>query len=478
MKRFLHLMLVFFPIFSGLQVVVSASAASTVTSVTSRCVVSGTTNTIHKTLSDGANDTIEVPANWNRTLLLYSHGYIFGGPLQNPGQAAPDDTTAEKLLTEGYALAGSSFSANGWAVKQAFQDQIDLLNYFDSTCGTPKRTIAWGDSMGGMITAGLVQWYPHRFAGALPMCGLLSGSLGMFNLQLDGLFALNFLLAGGKLQMANFTNAGDTMKQAQSFLDNAQNMPLGKARIALIASLEDFPGSPTIQPPDPSSYDGREVNQYHSYDSHLVFDISAQAQVEQVAGGNDTWTAGVNFSDQFKKSSNHDEVVSLYAKAGKSSQLQTDLRTLDNANKKTPVYADKQAVHYMEHNVVYNGKLTVPVLTMHTIGDDLVFVQVEQAYAQAVKKAGYSAMLRQVFVNRGGHCNFTSGEQLAAMHTLIDCLNKGGKWGNYDPNKDSKRLNLEASSYGSPSAFLAYTPKPFLRPFADPPGGTDIVPKI
>ncbi len=118
---------------------------------------------------------------------------------------------------------------------------------------------------------------------------------------------------------------------------------------------------------------------------------------------------------------------------------------------------------------------------MHTTGDDLVFVQVEQAYAQAVKKAGYSAMLRQVFVNRGGHCNFTSGEQLAAMHTLIDCLNKGGKWGNYDPNKDIKQLNLKASGYGqqyngTPPAFLAYTPKPFLRPFSDPPGGTGSIP--
>ena len=279
------------------------------------------------------------------------------------------------------------------------QDQIDLLNYFDKTCGTPQRTIAWGDSMGGVVTAGLAQLYPHRFAGALPMCGLSSGRQGMFNLQLDGLFALNFLLAGGKLQMANFTNAGDTMKQAQSFLDNAQNIPLGKARIALIASWKIYTVLLRYSLPTLLVMMGGEFNRYHSYDSHLVFDISAQAQVEQVAGGNDTWTAGVNFSDRFKKSSNHDEVVSLYAKAGKSSQLQTDLRTLDNANKKTPVYADKQAVHYMEHNVVYNGKLTVPVLTMHTIGDDLVFVQVEQAYAQAVKKAGYSAMLRQVFVN-------------------------------------------------------------------------------
>jgi pimeloyl-ACP methyl ester carboxylesterase len=399
--------------------------------------------------------------------------------LQNPGGDAPDSNTAGELLGEGYALAGSSYSKNGWAVEQAFQNQINLLNDFDATCGMPLRTIAWGDSMGGLVTAGLAQLYPQRFAGALPMCGLLSGSVGLFNLQLDGLFALNFLLAEGKLQMNRFTNAGATLDLAQKSLDNAQNTALGKARIALIASLEDTPGLSTIQPSDPSSYDAQEVNQYHTIQGHLVFDTLAQAQVEQVAGGSDTWTAGVKFANQFNNSSNHNEVVSLYTEAGMSSQLQKDLSTLDDINSKTPVYADKQAVSYMDRYIVFNGKLAIPVLTMHTIGDNLVFVQVEQAYAQAAKNAGSSSMLRQLFVDRPGHCNFTSGEKLAAIHTLIDSINRKEKWGTYDPNKDFAQLNLKASSYGSqyndkPPAFLAYIPSPFLTPLADFPGGAGI----
>ncbi len=480
MKRLVHLIVVFFAIFSSLKATVSVSATGTVTPINGKCIITGMTNTMHFTDKDGSNDTIEVPKNWNGTLILYSHGYVFASPmLQNPGGDAPDLNTAGELLGEGYALAGSSYSKNGWAVEQAFQNQINLLNDFDATCGMPLRTIAWGDSMGGLITAGLAQLYPQRFAGALPMCGLLSGGMGLFNLQLDGLFALNFLLAGGKLQMNRFANAGATLKQAQDSLDNAQNTVLGRARIALIASLEDIPGLSTIQPSDPSSFDAQEVNQYHTIQGHLVFDTLAQAQVEQVAGGSDTWTAGVKFANQFNNSSNRDEVVSLYTEAGMSSQLQQDLSTLDNINSRTPVYADKQAVSYMDHYIVFNGKLAIPVLTMHTIGDNIVFVQVEQAYAQAVKNAGSSLMLRQVFVDRPGHCNFTPGEKLAAVHTLIDCLNNGGKWGNNDPNKNSMQLNLKASGYGSqynptPPAFLAYTPSPFLTPLADFPGGAGI----
>lgn len=98
-------------------------------------------------------------------------------PLLNPAPDAPDPLTEAELLREGYALAGSSYSQNGWALQQAFHDDFTLLNYFTQTCGHPVRTVAWGDSMGGMITAGLAQLDPRRFAGALPMRGLLSGSV-------------------------------------------------------------------------------------------------------------------------------------------------------------------------------------------------------------------------------------------------------------------------------------------------------------
>ncbi len=143
MRRFAHLVLIFLPIFSGWTVAIPASA-SKVASVSRKCITSGTTNTMHKTMPKGANDTIEVPANWNGTLIVYNHGFVGdSSPLLNPGPDAPDGATAGKLLAEGYALAGTSFSKNGWVAQQDMQDQIDLLNYFNATCGTPKFTITW-----------------------------------------------------------------------------------------------------------------------------------------------------------------------------------------------------------------------------------------------------------------------------------------------------------------------------------------------
>ena len=81
-----------------------------------------------------------------------------------------------------------------------------MLDVFESMFGTPPQTIAWGHSLGGMITAGLVQQFPARFSGALPMCGVLSGTGGLLNQSLDSAFAFNTLLAGGALQVVNITN--------------------------------------------------------------------------------------------------------------------------------------------------------------------------------------------------------------------------------------------------------------------------------
>jgi Prolyl oligopeptidase family len=115
-------------------------------------------------LKDGATYLIEVPANWNGTLFLYSHGYVVPGS-SNPAQDIGDPVTRFFMLSNGYALAGSSYATTGWAIHEALPDQIDVLEKFERVFGHPKRTIAWGHSLGGIITAGLIQRHPRRFDG-------------------------------------------------------------------------------------------------------------------------------------------------------------------------------------------------------------------------------------------------------------------------------------------------------------------------
>lgn len=423
------------------------------------------------TLQDGATYVIDVPASWNGTLLLYSHGYVAPGS-QNPAEDAGDPITGAYMLAAGYALAGSSYASTGWAVQQAIPDQIATLQVFQTAVGTPTTTIAWGHSLGGMITAGLVQEYPTQFQGALPMCGVVAGGVGLWNEALDGAFVFNTLVAGDALQVVNITNPTLNFEAAESFLAAAQSSSQGQARIALAAAMGDEPGwyDPLSPEPSPTDYTTREANQFNWF-ANVVFPFmfALRAELEARAGGNPSWNTGVNYAAQLKKSVNNAEVQALYAAAGLS--LDADLATLKGASR---ISANSGAEQYLIQNIIYNGQLPIPVLTLHTTGDGLVPVEDEQAYMKTAKEAGDPTSLHEVFVHRAGHCEFTPAETIVAFQALATRM-ASGKW----KGLSASTLNNEAAALGpefnvlevngqivqvSP-AYEKYMSPMFLRPF-------------
>ena len=183
----------------------TASTAGAASASPSTCGGSGSMTTTNGKLADGATYLIQCPSGaWNGTLYLYSHGYVTPGSA-NPAQDAGDPVTAAWMLGHGYALAGSSYAGTGWAIAQALPDQINTLNAFGSLYGQPQTTVAWGHSLGGIITAGLIQDYPKRFDAALPMCGVLSGGVATWNTALDAEFAFQKLIDPA-VQIVNITN--------------------------------------------------------------------------------------------------------------------------------------------------------------------------------------------------------------------------------------------------------------------------------
>src|SRR6266853_3939449 len=195
-----------------------ASVAILVLSVVGRARAQTGVTTHSGSLADGATYLIEVPANWNGTLFLYSHGYVVPGSA-NPAQNVGDPFTRFFMLSNGYALAGSSYSTTGWAIHEALPDQIAVLDLFNHTVGHPKRTIAWGHSLGGIITAGLIQRFPDRFDAALPMCGVLAGGVGTWNQALDAEFAFKMLVGfGSGLQLVDITHPGTNLVISEQLL--------------------------------------------------------------------------------------------------------------------------------------------------------------------------------------------------------------------------------------------------------------------
>ncbi len=422
--------------------------------------------------ADGATYLIQVPSNWNGTLVLYSHGYVVPG-FPNPAEDVGDPITGAYLLANGYALAGSSYATTGWAIQHALPDQIKVLDTFKTRVGTPTRTIAWGHSLGGMVTAGLVQRYPARFDAALPMCGVVAGGVGTWNQALDSAFAFDVLLgANSGLQVVNITNPNKNIDIAEGLLADAQKTAKGKARIALTAALDDTPGwyDPLSPEPSPTDYVTQEANQYlwlANIDFPFAFDF--RAELEDRAGGNPSWNNGVDYEKQLKNSVDYPEVQALYQKASLS--LDEDIQALNNSAR---IKAKQSSVAYLEHNIIFDGQIHIPVLTLHTKGDGLVVVEDESAYKDVVDEEHDGALLRQLFVHRAGHCEFTPAETVVAFQALISRLDTG-KW----PGLGSAVLNNTAKGLGStfnvlsvngkevhvPPAYFKFQPAVFLRPF-------------
>lgn len=423
-------------------------------------------------LADGATYLIEVPANWNGTLFLYSHGYVVPGSA-NPAMDAGDPVTRFFMLASGFALAGSSYATTGWAIQQALPDQIAVLDVFHRMVGKPKRTIAWGHSLGGIITAGLVQRNPERFDAALPMCGVLSGGVATWNTALDGEFAFGTLVAAGSgLQLVNISDPLGNLTLAEALAAAAEATPQGRARLALSAALSDLPGWFTPTSPEPAANDfaDQQINQFlwqSQVDFPFVF--AFRAELEARAQGNVSWNTFVDYRKQLERSVDRDEVKALYLAAGLD--LDTDLDALNSAAR---ISADPEAVRYVEKNIIFDGKIHIPVLTMHTTGDGLVVVENEQAYKDVVDDVGNGRLLRQTFVSRAGHCAFTPAETVAAVETLLNRLDSG-EWRAVDATDLNNvagalgpAFNIFATSAGVvpvPPAFVEFEPAPYLRPF-------------
>ncbi|MDP9792362.1 dienelactone hydrolase [Catenuloplanes nepalensis] len=395
-----------------------------------------TTDPVHVEglLPGGATYVFDVPARWNRTVLLYSHGYVPRGA-PNPAQNSPGAAARTALLEDGYALIGSSYASAGWTLEQALPDQIATLDAFTARFGTARRTVAWGTSLGGMITTGLLERYGHRFTGGLAMCGLQQGGVANWNNTLDPLFALRTLLLPGSdvplVRLPDQATAASSIAALSAALGTAQDTPLGRARATLAAALHNI--SPA------------------ALGITIHVGLSWRQEAESRAGGNMSWNTGVDYRRLLTRSAFRDEVLAMYRDAGAS--VEADLATLDAAPR---ISADPWAVRYIARNISFTGRLDVPLLTIHTTGDELVPVQVQAAYRDTVTRAGRLPLLRQAFVDRAGHCTFTTGEMLAALRTVERRL-----------DATPAALNDLASALDPAAvpAFIRYRPAPYPRLF-------------
>ncbi len=431
-------------------------ALATVVSAAGVFAADGGALQITGTTSSGAAWVADVPSHWNGTVLLWSRGY---SPAIPPPSNAPA-TVRDALLARGYALLGSAYSAAGWSLQEAVPDQLATLDAFESRIGKPRRVLAWGTSMGGLVSVALTEQQPQRIHGGLALCSSIGGSVGMMNMALDGAFAFKTLIAPhSAIRLVDTRDDRANARLVSDALLDAQATATGRARIALAGVLA---GIPTwTQGTEAPAADDVDAQQAQIAQSFVVGVFLPRADQEARAGGNASWNTGVDYVQQLNRAGRHALVEALYAKA--NLDLGADLRRLNAAPR---IASQPHAVDYMLKNYTPSGRLKAPVLALQTVGDGMTSPSLQPAYIDLATARSGATMVASIWSERAGHCNFPQAELLVSILALDDRV-LTGRW-----NADTDALNARARDLGlpEPAKFTTHTPPPMLRPCPDVDG--------
>ena len=321
----------------------------------------------------GASYRIDIPAHWNRNLIVFYHGYALA-PLEFHADEAISPMF-QPMLDEGYAVLQSGYSAGGWAVEQGYADTEALRGYFGTKYGAPKRNFVMGMSMGGTLTVMTIEQKPDVYAGALSLCGALEPSdrLMQRDLALRAAFDVYFPDVLGPLAPAAQASAADERNIAAA---------LAKKPQATQALLRWYGAADAYNLPGVITFVGYEIGEL-------------QRRAHGMPVGN---------ADLIYVGSGDDAVLNAGTKRYR---------------------ADAKAAQYLARWYTPSGKLLKPLLALHDSGDPLVPANSANEYALATTRAGHGDNFAQQYVDREGHCVFTPREIGQAFDELMQWVDNG-----------------------------------------------------
>ena len=348
----------------------------------------------------GANYKLRVPEGWNGTLIVYAHG--FRDKADGPGEtdnvsaeAAPGGELFEDaLLSMGYAVAGSAYKDNGWAVREGIADTHDLTQFFAREVGEPTRTILWGFSMGSVVTYKSAELYPNLYDGTIAACAVGAGASRAWDGSLVATLAYD--VAFGMPQ------SWGTPADLRDDLDfDTEVLPVLFGQVTEPANFGKFEFMRMVS--------GLPPEDFYSGSNFLFTDMyfftEARAELERRAGG----PVGQNLDHHYSLTAA--EKGYLAALGVDADDLLSQMNDRRNINGRSRRYT---------HNFAdYTGNISNPMLSIHTYSDGLVPVQHQAAYRDTVAAAGQSDNLVQAYTDAVGHCAFTP-EQLITSIVAMD----------------------------------------------------------
>lgn len=354
--------------------------------------------------SAGAFYLVALPAQWNGTLVLHAHG----GPALGAPKLARSVEDLERwsiVVKAGYAWAGSSFRQGGVAVRAAAEDTERLRRIFVQHVAKPKLTLLHGQSWGAGVAAVGASMFTADDAGRRPYdgvllsSGVLAGGTRAYDFRLD-LRVIWQVLCGNhpRSDEAQYPlwmglPAGATLTPAALrervnaclALDRpeAQRTPEQRRKAQVLTRVLKIPES--------------------SIAGHLAWATFHFQEIAQVRTGG----------------------RSVFGNIGASYRGSDDDAALNAAVARYA--ADPAAVAAFGADTDPDGRIPVPVLTMHGIGDPTAFVEMEHSFRRTMEAAGTAGHLVQAFTTHDTHSYLADAVYPALLEQLAQWASGGAK---------------------------------------------------
>lgn len=329
----------------------------------------------------GAHYLVVVPDPWNGDLVIWNHGFSLDpiGPVTDLGPLA------DLQLSEGYAVAASSFQQDGWAV---FRTKIDLqlmVNAFEERFGTPGSVIVTGASLGGIVTAAaLEEANLGNVTGAFTFCGAVGGSRNW-----DG--ALDLRLAYDAI-------CGDVPGAAIS--GGAEGLPADSTLDPNGMALAVNACTGILMPPE----------------ARLPFQVENLERLLPIMGIPESFLLDDMWYVTFGMSNLVHDHGKLRGRIGTGNMAVSYEDSILDADIER-VAPHSGAANRLEKHFTPTGNVGgVKIVSMHTDKDGLVVVENQSEYASVVPAENLTVAIVVEAVPT--HCGFTGAEIVAGWETL------------------------------------------------------------
>jgi pimeloyl-ACP methyl ester carboxylesterase len=325
---------------------------------------------------NGAPYRIDIPNEWNHSLVVYYHGYSMQGVTFHVAEKAA--LRQQPFLQRHYAVIQSGYSQPGWALQQAYPETEALRRYFVKSYGPPHETFVAGESMGGALVAATLELNPRPYAGGLDLCGAVGPTFESFEHRFALRAAFDFYFPGVMPTLVPTPQDYDVTAAVREKIQDAlrKNPEAAASMRALMGLHTDAAVADDI-----------------AYFTFVVADMQRRAR-------------GNPFDNR-----NY-----LYAGSNPASSA-GDYALNDGVRRYA---ADEPSRQYLYSHYTPTGRLTKPMLALHTLYDLRVPPGSLALYGHIVTLAGFSRNLVQQYVKREGHCNITGDEEGMAFDELTD----------------------------------------------------------